>query len=32
LQLARDHRRGWLEGYRGQLGFVTVVLHDLAER
>jgi SAM-dependent methyltransferase len=32
LGLARDHRRQWLEGYRGQLGFVTVVLHDLGER
>jgi SAM-dependent methyltransferase len=32
LELARTHRREWLEGYRGQLGFVTVVLHDLAER
>jgi SAM-dependent methyltransferase len=32
LQLARDHRRQWLEGYRGQLGFLTVVLHDLGER
>jgi SAM-dependent methyltransferase len=32
LQLARKHRREWLEGYRGQLGFVTVVLHDLGER
>jgi SAM-dependent methyltransferase len=30
LELARTHRREWLEGYRGQLGFVTVVLHDLA--
>lgn len=27
LQLARDRRRQWLEGYRGQLGFLTVVLH-----
>jgi SAM-dependent methyltransferase len=31
LQLARDHRQQWLEGYRGQLGFVTVVLYDLME-
>ena len=29
LRLARTHRREWLEGYRGQLGFVTVVFHDL---
>ncbi|MGY1806118.1 SAM-dependent methyltransferase [Blastococcus sp. SYSU D00669] len=28
LRLADAHRREWLEGYRGQLGFVTVVLHD----
>ena len=28
LDLAREHRRQWLEGYRGQLGFATVVLHD----
>jgi SAM-dependent methyltransferase len=32
LQLARTHRREWLEGYRGQLGFLTAVLHDLGER
>jgi SAM-dependent methyltransferase len=32
LELARGHRREWLEGYRGQLGFLTVVLHDLGER
>jgi SAM-dependent methyltransferase len=32
LALARSHRQQWLEGYRGQLGFVTVVLHDLGER
>jgi cyclopropane fatty-acyl-phospholipid synthase-like methyltransferase len=32
LQIARNHRREWLEGYRGQLGFVTVVLHDLGQR
>jgi hypothetical protein len=31
LQLARDHRQQWLEGYRGQLGFITVVLYDVAE-
>jgi len=29
LDLARTHRREWLDGYRGQLGFRTVVLHDL---
>jgi SAM-dependent methyltransferase len=29
LTLAREHRREWLEGYRGQLGFATLVLHDL---
>jgi SAM-dependent methyltransferase len=28
LGAARTHRRQWLEGYRGQLGFLTVVLHD----
>lgn len=28
LDAARTHRRQWLEGYRGQLGFLTVVLHD----
>jgi cyclopropane fatty-acyl-phospholipid synthase-like methyltransferase len=28
LELARTHRREWLAGYRGQLGFLTVVLHD----
>jgi len=31
LDAARTHRRQWLEGYRGQLGFVTLVLHDLGE-
>ncbi|MGZ4508677.1 MAG: hypothetical protein ACXVX0_15645, partial [Blastococcus sp.] len=30
LEAARTHRRQWLEGYRGQLGFVTLVLHDIA--
>lgn len=30
LRAARNHRAAWLEGYRGQLGFVTLVLHDLA--
>jgi SAM-dependent methyltransferase len=29
LELARTHRRQWLAGYRGELGFLTVVLHDL---
>ncbi|PRY43184.1 methyltransferase family protein [Geodermatophilus tzadiensis] len=28
LEAARAHRRQWLEGYRGELGFLTVVLHD----
>lgn len=28
LEAARAHRRAWLEGYRGELGFVTAVLHD----
>ncbi len=28
LDIARAHRRGWLTGYRGELGFVTAVLHD----
>jgi SAM-dependent methyltransferase len=28
LDAARTHRRQWLEGYRGELGFLTVVLHD----
>jgi SAM-dependent methyltransferase len=31
LDAARTHRRQWLTGYRGQLGFVTFVLHDLGE-
>jgi SAM-dependent methyltransferase len=31
LDAARTHRRQWLEGYRGRLGFVTLVLHDLDE-
>lgn len=31
LDVARTHRRQWLEGYRGQLGFVTLVLHDLGD-
>jgi hypothetical protein len=29
LELARTHRREWLAGYRGSLGFLTVVLQDL---
>jgi SAM-dependent methyltransferase len=28
LAAARTHRREWVEGYRGELGFVTAVLHD----
>ncbi|MCV2491745.1 class I SAM-dependent methyltransferase [Geodermatophilus sp. YIM 151500] len=28
LAAARAHRHEWLTGYRGQLGFLTVVLHD----
>ena len=31
LETARTHRQEWLAGYRGQLGFVTLVLHDLGE-
>jgi SAM-dependent methyltransferase len=31
LEIARTHRQEWLGGYRGQLGFVTLVLHDLGE-
>jgi len=30
LTAAREHRDGWLVGYRGQLGFCTLVLHDIA--
>jgi SAM-dependent methyltransferase len=29
LEQARQHRRDWLGGYRGRLGFVTLVLHDV---
>jgi hypothetical protein len=29
LSVVRDHRKGWLEGYRGQLGFVTLALVDV---
>jgi SAM-dependent methyltransferase len=31
LEVARRHRDEWLEGYRGQLGFVFVVLNDVRE-
>lgn len=30
LTAAREHRDGWLGGWRGQLGFATLVLHDIA--
>lgn len=30
LAAAREHRRQWLGGYRGVLGFATLVLHDVA--
>lgn len=29
LELAREHRRQYLAGYRHELGFATLVLHDL---
>ena len=29
LAMAGTHREEWLDGYRGQLGFLTVVLNDL---
>ena len=29
LEVARQHRDGWIGGYRGQLGFVTIVLNDI---
>lgn len=29
LAAAREHRQQWLAGYRGVLGFVTLVLHDV---
>jgi SAM-dependent methyltransferase len=32
LELAREHRRQFLGGYRGELGFATLVLHDVAGR
>lgn len=30
LEAARSHRDAWLRGYRHQLGFATLVLHDVA--
>ena len=30
LELAREHRRQYLAGYRHELGFATVVLHDVS--
>ena len=30
LRIAEEHRTAWLTGYRGVLGFVTVVFHDVA--
>lgn len=30
LEAARAHRDAWLHGYRGELGFVTLVLNDVA--
>jgi len=30
LRIAEEHRTAWLTGYRGVLGFATVVLHDVA--
>src|SRR4051794_8501412 len=32
LELAREHRRQYLEGYRGELGFASLVLHDTGRR
>jgi SAM-dependent methyltransferase len=32
LAAARAHRRSWIDGYRGELGFVTAVLHDIGTR
>ncbi|MGY2080385.1 SAM-dependent methyltransferase [Modestobacter sp. SYSU DS0657] len=29
LAIAREHRTAWLRGWRGHLGFVTLVLHDV---
>jgi len=31
LQVAEEHRKAWLTGYRGELGFVCLVLHDPAD-
>lgn len=31
LRAADEHREGWLRGYRGTLGFVTLVLRDRPE-
>ncbi len=30
LEVARRHRDGWIGGYRGQLGFATLILNDIA--
>lgn len=30
LRIAAEHRTAWLDGYRGELGFVTAVFHDVA--
>jgi hypothetical protein len=32
LSTARTHRSEWIEGYRGELGFLTAVLHDTGNR
>ena len=32
LNTARTHRSEWIEGYRGELGFLTAVLHDTGNR
>jgi len=32
LAIAREHRTAWLGGWRGHLGFVTLVLHDVREQ
>jgi SAM-dependent methyltransferase len=29
LRIADEHRTGWLTGYRGELGFACLVLHDV---
>lgn len=31
LGVARDHRHGWLSGYRKQLGFLTLILNDVVD-